>query len=296
MIFLLADGAAWPDEHKDTVSGENGSGTRIAELRKELAQNHLVRFFSTPDQLALQVTLALFQELSIDKPKKFDLPEHLTEMQDIKQFGSSLMKEIDEKVRQAARDVTGCKYIEANLGTGESWWSTRLYLLASLAADYTQIRRIVFVDAGERFLGMATPMAVKRALRTAQWQLQPLYQEISDGGDAEAGIVSAIMNFRLQLGQSQIPEPDLKLFVTESRLREWLKSDLEQSSVSTDAETGKNVFLAHQVIKEPAEFVAVLQRDRKLLGIVDRLELAARIAKTELERHINDVLSQATGA
>jgi hypothetical protein len=264
-LIFLADGAVWPKKHRDTVSGENDRGAKIAGLRKELGQSHMAKFFTTPDQLALQVTLSLFQELTLDKPKKFDLPERLTEMQDIKQFGSSLIKEIDEKVRQAAKDVKGAKYIEVNLGKGKSWWSTRLYLLASLAFDYTQIRRIVFVDGEKRLIGMASPLAVKRALWAEHRRLRPLYQEAAHGGDAEAAIVSAIMSFRQQLKKSRIPEPELKVFVTVGKLKDWLKSGLEQGSVSTDAETEQNVFLAYQVIKEPAEFVAVSQRDGKLL-------------------------------
>jgi hypothetical protein len=293
LIFLLDESAAWPDEYKDAHSGENDRGERIGSLRKELCQRHMVRFFSTPDALALQVTLSLFKELSLDKPKKFDLPERLTEMQDIKQFGSSLMKEIDEKVRQAAKDVKGTKYIEVNLGKGESWWSTRLYLLASLAADFTQIRRIVFVDGDERFIGMASPLAVKRALWAAQWRLRPLYPEGLQGADPEEGIVSAIMNFRQQLQNAGIPEPEVKAFVTIDQLKEWLQSDLEQGAISTTVETEQNAFLAYQVIKEPSDFVAVVQHAAQLLGIVDRLELSARIARTELERHINQVLQQA---
>jgi hypothetical protein len=180
-----------------------------------------------------------------------------------------------------------------NLGKGESWWSTRLYLLASLAVDFTQIRRIVFVDADERFIGMASPLSVKRALWAAHWRLRPLYQEGLHGADPESGIVAAIMNFRQQLQHAGIPEPELKTFVTVDQLKEWLRSDLEQGAISTGVEAEQNAFLAYQVIKESSDFVAVVQPAAQLLGVIDRLELSARIARTELERHINQILDQA---
>jgi hypothetical protein len=56
--------------------------------------------------------------------------------------------------------------LEVNLRTTEYWWSTRLYLQAALAEDYTSIRRLVFVDGDEsrRYVGMASPRRVRNAL------------------------------------------------------------------------------------------------------------------------------------
>jgi hypothetical protein len=242
LIFLLDEDAAWRDEYKDAVTGENDQGKRIAALRTELMQSHLVRFFSTPEALALQVTLSIFGELSLDKPKKFDLPERLTEMQDIQQFGPSLMQNIEEQVKQAAKGIKGTKCVEVNLGIGESWWSARLYLLASLAVDFTGIREIVFVDSEERFIGLSPPLVVKRGLWTADWHLQSLYKENPQGVDPEFGIVNAISSFRLQLLNAGIPEKELKVLVTADRLKYWLRSDLEQRAVSIEAETSQNAF------------------------------------------------------
>jgi hypothetical protein len=296
LIFLLDEDATWPNEYKDAVSGESNKGEQIYKLRKELTQRHVVKFFTSPDVLALQVTLSLFKELSIDKPKKFDLPEHLTEVRDIQQFGSSLLPEIVEKVRQASKDIAGAKFMEVNLGEGESWWSTRLYLLASLAADFTQVRRIIFVDGNDRFIGMASPFSVKRALLAAQWSLQPLYRESIYFDDKESAIVSAIMNFRQELNNVGIQEPELKVFVTMPWLKQCLHSCLEEAAVSTGIEAEQNAFIAYEVIKEPSEFVAIVKENNQLLGVVDRLELSARIAKTELARHINQALKQAARA
>ena len=115
------------------------------------------------------------------------------------------------------------------------------------------------------------------------------------GGAVAARItISAISSFRQQLLNAGIPEKELRVLVTADQLTYWLRSDLEQRAVSIEAETSGDAFLAHQVIAEPFDFVAVVQNDAKLLGIVDRLELSARIAKTELERHISQVLRQAT--
>jgi hypothetical protein len=56
--------------------------------------------------------------------------------------------------------------LELNLRTTRYWWSTRVYLQAALVADYTNIQRLVFVDgdAQRRYVGMASPSEVRRAL------------------------------------------------------------------------------------------------------------------------------------
>lgn len=45
------------------------------------------------------------------------------------------------------------------------WWSTRLFLLAALADDYSNIKQLVFVENDDErsYVGMATPAAVRKA-------------------------------------------------------------------------------------------------------------------------------------
>jgi hypothetical protein len=47
-----------------------------------------------------------------------------------------------------------------DLGEGDRWWSTRLFLLSSLLQALTGVRQLVFRDAREQFCGMASPGAV----------------------------------------------------------------------------------------------------------------------------------------
>src|SRR3989442_1100816 len=56
------------------------------------------------------------------------------------------------------------KLVEVNLRGEKYWWSTRLYLLAALAEEYTHIERLVFVEqnAARLYVGMASPGAVRQ--------------------------------------------------------------------------------------------------------------------------------------
>ncbi len=55
LIFLLADYAAWPRSHVDTELGLE----RVERFRNKLLRDHVVGFFESADDLAVQVATAL---------------------------------------------------------------------------------------------------------------------------------------------------------------------------------------------------------------------------------------------
>jgi hypothetical protein len=71
LMFLLEEGAPWPDEYKDSVTGDGDNGRLISEFRNEIGNVRTVRFFRAPDQLAglvsASVTLCL-QEKRAARP------------------------------------------------------------------------------------------------------------------------------------------------------------------------------------------------------------------------------------
>lgn len=60
LIFLSQDDAPWPMKMTDSYTGEAGAGTRIKRLRAELADQHVVSYFATPEQLASRTAAAIF--------------------------------------------------------------------------------------------------------------------------------------------------------------------------------------------------------------------------------------------
>ena len=60
LIFILQDDAPWPITMTDSHTGEAGAGTRIKQLRSELADQHVISVFTTPDQLASRTAAAIF--------------------------------------------------------------------------------------------------------------------------------------------------------------------------------------------------------------------------------------------
>ena len=61
LMFLADKDAPWPDDFRDSKTGEGDSGQRIAAFRAELENATLVSHFRTPDHLAGLVSVAVQQ-------------------------------------------------------------------------------------------------------------------------------------------------------------------------------------------------------------------------------------------
>jgi hypothetical protein len=61
LCFLLRDDVQWPAEFVD----QGGAATKLKALRDEVSVNHLVSFFSVPDELAAKVSAAIGRALRL---------------------------------------------------------------------------------------------------------------------------------------------------------------------------------------------------------------------------------------
>lgn len=64
LIFLLAEGVPWVLDFTDSHTKEGEAGERIAALRRELGDEHVVSFFENPDQLASRVQSAVGNQIA----------------------------------------------------------------------------------------------------------------------------------------------------------------------------------------------------------------------------------------
>jgi hypothetical protein len=68
LMFLVEEDAPWPNEHKDSETGNGSSGQRISEFRAEIQNDWTFSHFRTPDHLAGLVSVAVNNYLQQDKP------------------------------------------------------------------------------------------------------------------------------------------------------------------------------------------------------------------------------------
>jgi hypothetical protein len=147
-----------------------------------LALAFLWERLATLKLLGIEVTLAQ-ESIRADQVSTLTealSPQHIyysDEREVLKQFGTMI-------------GATDLQVLEVNLHSTAYWWSTRLYLLAALAVDFSPVEQIVFVDrdAERRYVGMTTARALKKALVGMLPDLDRVYYKTrSEGvpGDAQ---------------------------------------------------------------------------------------------------------------
>jgi hypothetical protein len=177
LVFLLDDSALWPPPMLDAQSGDGDSGRRIRELRRELTQERLASFFTSPEDLSAKVAAAVHLAATIANASdaSFDL-EAIVGADNIDRpeilFSQSYVPYLVQQLQQ----LGDSPLLKIDLRDGTYWWSTRLYALATLAADFTSVEWLLFVDEGTRYVGMVRPRDLTRALAVAQPELDSEYR------------------------------------------------------------------------------------------------------------------------
>lgn len=162
LAFLLEEAMPWPAMHMDAMAARPGSGAKITRFREHLGTEHLAGMFRGPEDLASQVAAAVsvqgINRFMVDRA--FDQTSvSATDMGAFGQ-GTPLNDSTIISIKRMAADAGSARALIVDLGTGNVWWSTRLFLLASLLRSLTGVRQLVFRDASGRFCGMASPDAV----------------------------------------------------------------------------------------------------------------------------------------
>lgn len=184
------------------------------------------------------------------------------------------------------------RLVEINLRDSSYWWSTRLYLLAALAEEYTSIKRLVFVEqnAARLYLGMASPSAVRKMLARRFPGVQRAFRELQQGvGQQGEDASTQVMNigyqwsgqlFRLkdQDPSKLVTEGEFREIISSSKLSAWLGNDLETEFREWNGETTRPELYA-KILSCSVPYVPLLTA-RRLDKVVDRNDLAIRIASS----------------
>lgn len=184
--------------------------------------------------------------------------------------------------------MNSSKLLRINLQDDDYWWSTRLFLLAALAEDYTDVEALIFVRAREEriLVGVAAPRAVRMRLTAVFPDYEVAYRK-ARMESAALGIdngreVNEILMWRWQSALA-LPEDNIKVIASSQLLREWLGSDLDTEAVPYGPLTS---LLRYRIIARPWRYAALTDR-QQLVAVVDRNELAVRSSTVELEARLN---------
>jgi hypothetical protein len=140
MAFLLDERWPWPPEFVDgfdqTRAGAQPNTDRIRLLRLSLQKQRVVSWFTTPTDLEARVSAAVTTAgltNQLDLQAAAALPPGAGAAGD-----SSAEQGITQAIITAGDHQRALK-----IDLATEWWSTRLYLIASLAQRLTQARRIL---------------------------------------------------------------------------------------------------------------------------------------------------------
>ncbi len=147
MAFLLDERWPWPPEFVDefdrTRAGAQPDTERIRALRLALQQERVVSWFTTPSTskrgLVRPSPRRALQINSICRPRQLCGPR----------AGVAGDSSAADGITQAII-TAGDQQRALKIDLATEWWSTRLYLIASLAQRLTPARRILIVDGSTR--------------------------------------------------------------------------------------------------------------------------------------------------
>jgi hypothetical protein len=169
LAFLLDPEAPWPLNRVDAIGSKPEAGLDIARFRAQLGSAYLAGIFRTPDDLASQVAAAVAaQGLSRHMVDRV-LAQTSVASSDMGLFGqgTSVSDSTVMSIKHMIAGTGSTRALVVALGEGDQWWSTRLFLLASLLRSLTAVRQVVFLDQVGRFAGMASPAALVDGLGAA---------------------------------------------------------------------------------------------------------------------------------
>lgn len=217
------------------------------------------------------------------------------------QFSSNAMALFDQIRSDRASD-----YAVIDLGTGQQWLTSRLFIFAVLLQRMRALQCFVFVEtvgeARQRFIGMASPEGVRWGLaRRYPWLEQAFAQSygatgnlqiLSDSGALETWAATQLVQSYLQLIQQNVPpNTDMAEWVTLGAQQTWehakwidaqrlervLHNFLDDSWI-LDAPDVVSSERTKAVLRRRGSFVASLDQNRKFRSLVDRQALLEALA------------------
>lgn len=266
-VFLMADDFPWPSTKRDAETKKD-TGKRIRALRETLKKELWVASFRTPDHLAKQVLISIGQ---YEKKRPVQNVDAIEKLKDAPDLGPSYLGNIQEQIEKS-RSV---EFVAIRLGP-TPWWNTRLHLVAALAADFTKIRAFVILDTAGQVLVVASPDAIRLALTKADHRLEIAYQQSraqARGVPQNMQLDSITMNYPGQVMSAfgNKVERDVKQVLDAPEL---LKLGIKDEGEVLQQLPGERTAL----LKGTTPYI-VLAREGKVEGIIDREELASRMAK-----------------
>jgi len=280
LVFMLDPKASWPVQYIDALSGTPEDAAAVKRLRDELSSQWLAGFFTTPEDLARQVSAAVYRREVTDRLGTISAAPGLTESL---MYGGPISDSTLMSLQQSLVRAPELRVLTVDLRDGNYWWSTRLFFLAAVAGEIAGTRLLIFTENGERYLGAATTATVRDRLANMSTPLRQFLDQcrqqavtavdLARALDQRASLWNTIVN--------QAIEDAERSFVTARDLRRWLGDDLLENSVTQDGDAVSNELL-RSIIDWPHPYVPITEGGN-LRKVVARASVADNLARIFVE-------------
>jgi hypothetical protein len=268
LAFLLDESVPWPPGRADAFravedQAHMASATAIRNLRRQLQRERVVAYFDSPADLGQRVATAV-TNLGVGRRVFRNLVRLTTP---VPVPDSDIFGGIHNEIRDAS--TTGRRVSTIELPgpdadpNFDAWWSTRLFLLALLAQEFTSIERIAVVDSDPtqpgtlRFVGMLSTSSVVRTLAHDNDNLKNFQAEVRRGAVARLDQEEALEAATAAWNASIIDEQGQKYFVTKPNLVTWFGDSLFTSAVGVDDVRAPTLLDIVRILEYPNDFVPV---------------------------------------
>jgi Domain of unknown function (DUF4062) len=313
LAFLLDETYPWPPRLVDgfdpaTTTAQNT--TSIRALRAALQQERVVSWFTTPSDLEARVSAAitmagLTRQLDLQPATALDPLAGVA-------GDSSAEAGITNSIKSAGDHQRAVK-----IDLRSTWWSTRLYLIASLAERLTQVRRILIVDStprpaivpatgstgpqagapdNESFVGQLSTTSIIATIGPTMPALQEFARRLHDRPSTfnvlEREIHELLDQWRDGFGDppgTHSNEEAAKVDLSPTLLRRWFGEAMLSEPVRIADLQRASVVDLLRLLDYPCDFVPVVTHRQPSGGtvservdVMDKAALNARLAKSYL--------------
>ncbi|MEY2401682.1 MAG: hypothetical protein QOJ08_1793 [Ilumatobacteraceae bacterium] len=308
LAFLLDErvpvAPSFVDGFDSSRPGALANTSLIRALREELQTEKVVSWFSTPSDLEARVAAAI---TSVGLSRQIDVKSAAS-------VGAgagdqSLLDSAGFSITNWLTTVKPTQHV-VKIDLGDTWWSTRLFLVAALAEQLTQIRRILIVRrsdalpqsaAGFHRTAFVGQLSTKSAMKTIMPMTPALgrFQEWmrknppkQDDDLVVTGRRYVTEGWASAFGTRTDPhenERKVKVDLSADRLRQWFGDAMLQQPVEIADLTRASVVDLMRLLDYPNDFVPVLcDRVPDLdeptgdVEVIEKSALSARLAHSYL--------------
>jgi hypothetical protein len=272
LIFLLADDFPWKSSLRDAETSAD-AGARIRDLRNRLRAERWIAQFGSPDDLAKQVLASIIQSESTKRVNGIDI---LQDLQTAAEMGPSMFANIKDRFAQLGDAEFLAIRIEPTV-----WWNSRLHLAAALASDYTEIKEFLILDASGRVPVVASPVEIRRALTKNEPRFEAAYlasrQYASDNGKEDD--INAIIEFYPSAIYTHFDKADERSIKRDLNIRSVRELGIRNEGSVLERSPGDAGLFPYADLMRGGERYVVLIRNGQLDGVIDRVDLASRMAE-----------------